>query len=148
MGAQRAQVRLHVLGAGPSTEAELLAWAPSCPPATMRVYLRKLVEAGRLATRDLEPDGTKLYWAPPDALGPAPVAQSQADPRAVEEQIAALEAEHVELRYDTNVKGHMERLHRYNEVRDTTQDILGRIASAEGTTVAALYERYGLELGN
>ncbi len=54
----------------------------------------------------------------------------------------------VEGRYDREVQEHMTRLHRYNETRDATQELLGRVAVAEGTTVAALYERFGLETGD
>ena len=43
---------------------------------------------------------------------------------------------------------HIDKLHEYNEVKDVGQLLLGKIAEVEGTTTAALYERFGLELDN
>ncbi|XP_067660705.1 DNA repair protein SWI5 homolog [Haliotis asinina] len=41
---------------------------------------------------------------------------------------------------------HIEKLHEYNEIKDTGQMILGRIATMEAVRTKDLYERYGLEL--
>lgn len=38
----------------------------------------------------------------------------------------------------------MDLLHRYNDIRDATQAIMGEIAVANATTVRSLYLRYGL----
>ena len=35
-------------------------------------------------------------------------------------------------------------LHKYNDIRDATQVLMGAIAVAEGSTVRNLYRRYGL----
>lgn len=41
---------------------------------------------------------------------------------------------------------HIDKLHEYNEMKDTGQLLLGKIAEVEGTTTATLYETFGLEL--
>ena len=41
---------------------------------------------------------------------------------------------------------HIDKLHEYNEMKDVGQLLLGKIAEVEGTTTAALYEKFGLEL--
>ncbi len=41
---------------------------------------------------------------------------------------------------------HIDKLHEYNEMKDTGQLLLGKIAEVEGTTTATLYEKFGLEL--
>lgn len=41
---------------------------------------------------------------------------------------------------------HIDKLHEYNEVKDMGQLLLGKLAEVEGTTTAALYERFGLKL--
>ncbi|XP_046547763.1 DNA repair protein SWI5 homolog [Haliotis rubra] len=41
---------------------------------------------------------------------------------------------------------HIEKLHEYNEIKDTGQMILGRIATMEAVRTKDLYERYSLGL--
>jgi hypothetical protein len=139
----------------PVTEDEVLLWAARAAPAdTVRVLLRKCERDGELMRREVQV-GDKtvaLFWAP---AGAAEAGQrdshQESGPKSdgaagVEEAIAALAG--VEERYEREVKGHMDRLHLYNETKDAAQDILGRVATAEGTTVSALYPRYGLETGD
>jgi len=44
----------------------------------------------------------------------------------------------------SDLKTVMDQLHRYNDVKDATQIILGSLANLEGSTVGELHERYGL----
>jgi hypothetical protein len=137
----------------PVTEDEVLQWAARAAPAdTVRMLLRKCERDGELMRREVQV-GDKtvaLFWAPagPPEAGQREAPQESAAPKSegVEEAIAALAW--VEERYEREVKGHMDRLHLYNETKDAAQDILGRVATAEGATVSALYPRYGLETGD
>ena len=143
----------------PVTEDEALEWAARAAPAdTVRMLLRKCERDGDLMRREVQV-GAKtvaVYWAPAvaaeaglldaSAARTAATPASTTAPEGVEHAIAALAG--VEERYEREVKGHMDRLHVYNETKDAAQDILGRVATAEGTTVSALYPRYGLESGD
>lgn len=44
----------------------------------------------------------------------------------------------------SDVKIVMDLLHRFNEVKDATQIVLGRLASVEGKTLQQMHERFGL----
>ncbi len=135
-------------------EDEVLAWAARAAPAdTVRMLLRKCERDGDLLRREVQVGAhvVGIYWAPAACVeaGPAALptaAASMNDEAAVEAAIAALSG--VDEQYEREVKGHMDRLHLYNETKDAAQDILGRLASAEGTTVSALYPRFGLESGD
>ncbi len=138
----------------PVTEDEVLQWARRAAPAdTVRMLLRKCERDGGLMRREVQV-GDKtvaVFWAPagPAEAGAPKGPEQGASPESsdgVEEAIAALAG--VEERYEREVKGHMDRLHVYNETKDAAQDILGRVATAEGTTVSALYPRYDLEMGD
>ncbi|KAJ3166589.1 swi5-like zinc finger protein [Geranomyces variabilis] len=65
----------------------------------------------------------------------------------LENEKQALEAE---LKPGTDVDAenaaHIKRLHDYNEVKDTGQMLLGKLAEFEGTTTRAMYERFDLGL--
>ena len=50
----------------------------------------------------------------------------------------------VEKEYEEKVQAHIDRLHRYNEVKDAAQALLGRLAAMRGTTTAELYEEFGI----
>jgi len=41
---------------------------------------------------------------------------------------------------------YVDRLHKYNEIKDVAQSVIGRIAEKEGTTTRNLYERFDLDL--
>ncbi|KAF9288608.1 swi5-like zinc finger protein [Mortierella alpina] len=41
---------------------------------------------------------------------------------------------------------HIKELHRYNEIKDVGQIILGKCAEVEGTTIKEQYEKYGLDI--
>lgn len=43
---------------------------------------------------------------------------------------------------------HITKLHEYNEIKDTGQMVLGRIAEAKGVTTQTLYEQFGLMLND
>lgn len=49
-----------------------------------------------------------------------------------------------EARRKTSATDTMEQLHRYNDVKDATQIVIGAIARANGVTVASLHEKYDL----
>ena len=89
-------------------------------------------------------------------LTPHTSSRTNKTPAAVEAEIQELktelekvEKEIAELSESYSVdelEGHIAALHRYNEVKDAGQILLGKLAEVEGTTTASLYERYGLEL--
>lgn len=39
----------------------------------------------------------------------------------------------------------MKALHRYNDIKDATQEVLGRLAILEGVTVAEMHRKYNLQ---
>ena len=39
---------------------------------------------------------------------------------------------------------HIDALHEYNEIKDATQAVLGRLAVIDGVTTKELHEKYGL----
>ena len=64
-------------------------------------------------------------------------------------QLEAANREIVELSTDYHedeLQDHIERLHQYNEIKDVGQMLLGKIAEVEGTTTAAVHERFGLNI--
>ena len=63
----------------------------------------------------------------------------------VEGEIAELAAEGCQ---EAELQAHINALHDYNEIKDTGQLLLGKMAELEGTTTTSLYERFGLELDN
>lgn len=46
----------------------------------------------------------------------------------------------------TDLKSEMQALHKYNEMKDLTQVVLGYLADSEQCTVAELHKRYNLPL--
>ena len=49
--------------------------------------------------------------------------------------------------YDTEeLQHHIKKLHEYNEIKDTGQSLLGKIAEVDRVTTTHLYERFGLIL--
>ena len=49
---------------------------------------------------------------------------------------------------EEDLQQHIDALHRYNEMKDAGQLLLGKMAELEGTTTTALYHRFGLQLDN
>ncbi|XP_038046569.1 DNA repair protein SWI5 homolog [Patiria miniata] len=47
---------------------------------------------------------------------------------------------------EEELQTHIEKMHEYNELKDTGQMLLGKIALVEGVTTKDLYERFGLNL--
>lgn len=62
--------------------------------------------------------------------------------KEVEEEIASFP----EAYREDELQLHIEKLHEYNEMKDTGQVLIGKIAEVNGTTTAALYEEFGLQL--
>lgn len=50
--------------------------------------------------------------------------------------------------HEDELQVHIDKLHEYNEVKDAGQILLGKIAEVQGTTTAAVYERFGLDLAD
>ncbi|TCD64745.1 swi5-like zinc finger protein [Steccherinum ochraceum] len=67
-------------------------------------------------------------------------------------RIAALEQEVAELQKvlgegqnaDEIVSKHIKLLHRYNEAKDATQILIGKLAMHRGSTIKEVHEEYGL----
>ncbi|KAI6154099.1 DNA repair protein, partial [Pisolithus tinctorius] len=61
----------------------------------------------------------------------------------VEQLQAEINALQARLGYEANaetiVSNHIKLLHRYNEAKDATQILVGRLASLKGTTVRQIY---------
>ncbi|XP_033642830.1 uncharacterized protein LOC117302940 [Asterias rubens] len=49
---------------------------------------------------------------------------------------------------EDELRTHITKMHEYNELKDTGQMILGKIAMIDGVTTKDLYERFGLELND
>lgn len=69
----------------------------------------------------------------------------------LKKELATLDAEMEELllekeKHDQQLQALIEDLHRYNDLKDTAQNIFGRLAELEGTTTKEMYKRYDLEL--
>ncbi len=65
---------------------------------------------------------------------------------SMSQELDSLRLRKDEMTTEQQVKAHMERLHRYNELKDIGQELLGRLAEIEKTKVENLYENYSLEL--
>ncbi|XP_065175609.1 DNA repair protein SWI5 homolog [Sycon ciliatum] len=76
----------------------------------------------------------------------------------VEDKVRKLKAECAEARDEVakleqtynveELQVYIDLLHEYNEVKDTTQMVLGRLAEIRGTTVRQLHDAYGLRPGD
>lgn len=60
----------------------------------------------------------------------------------INEEIALLASSYSE----EELQLHIQKLHEYNEIKDTGQILLGKIAEFEGVTTSSLYERFDLSL--
>ncbi|KIJ53943.1 hypothetical protein M422DRAFT_24941 [Sphaerobolus stellatus SS14] len=64
---------------------------------------------------------------------------------ALEEEIMKLHGELGEAEdAEKIVNNHIKRLHRYNEAKDATQLLIGKLAAIRQATVKELHEEYGL----
>ncbi|KAJ3154151.1 swi5-like zinc finger protein [Geranomyces michiganensis] len=125
--------------------------------------LDSLLTAGQIARRTIPKTDIVVYWIPP-GLSVTPVA-SPARPlrlkaeEVLSREIANLRAKIAELEDEgraieadlipgTDVEAenaaHIKRLHDYNEVKDTGQMLLGKLAECEGTTTRSMYKRFDL----
>ncbi|KAJ2459036.1 swi5-like zinc finger protein, partial [Coemansia sp. RSA 2322] len=43
---------------------------------------------------------------------------------------------------------HIDRLHRYNDIKDAGQVLFGKLAELQGKTVKEVYEEYGVDLAD
>ncbi|KAI8599184.1 Swi5-domain-containing protein [Dissophora ornata] len=81
---------------------------------------------------------------------------AEEDARIVELKAAILDLERQKLEIIKGIRGegtpseiidrHIKQLHRYNEIKDAGQIILGKCAELEGTTIKKQYEAFGLDL--
>jgi hypothetical protein len=46
---------------------------------------------------------------------------------------------------EEDITHYIDLLHRYNDLKDAGQAMLGKLAELEGTTTRAMYERFGLD---
>jgi hypothetical protein len=109
------------------------------------MLLHKSVHDGGLKTREV--GDVPIYWVPAVKVSSQQVAVKEkeegGDGEDMQSQIEELKW--VEERYEQEVLGYMEQLHRYNETKDVAQELIGRVASVQGQTVKAMYPKYGLE---
>ncbi|ORY35040.1 Swi5-domain-containing protein [Naematelia encephala] len=64
----------------------------------------------------------------------------------LEKDIALLESELSGKNPDEITATHIKRLHTYNEIKDTTQALIGKLAVLNNTTIRAVHEDLGLPL--
>jgi hypothetical protein len=62
--------------------------------------------------------------------------------KQLDEEISSLS----EIYSEDELKEHIDMLHQYNEIKDTGQTLLGKLAELKGTTTKAMYEEFGLSL--
>ncbi|KAI0052713.1 hypothetical protein FA95DRAFT_1675071 [Auriscalpium vulgare] len=90
--------------------------------------------------------------SPPPIFSIPAIMHARTSVKKQEERIAALQAqiEQLEKRFgpgeDPNklVNDHIKLLHRYNEAKDATQIIIGKLASFKQTTIRQIHEDYDL----
>ncbi|CAK9794557.1 DNA repair protein SWI5 homolog [Anthophora plagiata] len=63
--------------------------------------------------------------------------------KVLDQELSSLKNQRTEFR---TIQEIMDLLHRYNDIKDVTQVVLGAIAVANRTTVKSLYRRYSLSL--
>lgn len=63
----------------------------------------------------------------------------------LEREIAELQSENLSLE---ELDRQMDLLHRYNDIKDAAQVVMGRLAELENVTVKVLHEKYEAPLGN
>ncbi|XP_025113064.1 DNA repair protein SWI5 homolog isoform X1 [Pomacea canaliculata] len=84
------------------------------------------------------------------SAGPELVQSLAKEIKELEGQLAEVENQIEELRQDgleeSELAVHIEKLHEYNDIKDTAQMILGHIATLQGVRARDLYPQYGLEL--
>lgn len=71
------------------------------------------------------------------------VAELQRRKEQLDSEIALLETEGYNIE---ELECHIDKMHEYNDIKDTGQSLLGRIAALRGTTTGDLYSHFGLEL--
>ncbi|XP_020795879.1 DNA repair protein SWI5 homolog [Boleophthalmus pectinirostris] len=71
------------------------------------------------------------------------VSELQRRREQLDSEIALLEAEGCNVE---ELEQHIDKLHEYNDIKDTGQLLLGRIAALRGTTTRDLYTHFGLDL--
>jgi len=64
------------------------------------------------------------------------------------EEIAELEKELNGKDPHVAMKEHIDLLHEYNELKDATQGMIGKMANMKDTTITQLHDDYGLTLGD
>eukprot|EP00730_Choanoeca_flexa_P019355 TRINITY_DN9447_c0_g2_i2.p1 TRINITY_DN9447_c0_g2~~TRINITY_DN9447_c0_g2_i2.p1 ORF type:complete len:213 (+),score=27.39 TRINITY_DN9447_c0_g2_i2:60-641(+) len=83
------------------------------------------------------------------AAGPQPDAASLEEERAkLVQEVAELkkEAEHLSEKFDqAELDEHIDNLHKYNEMKDLAQEVLGALAAQKGVTVQDMYQEYDID---
>jgi len=137
-----------------STVAEFLSRAGRpCNEAEIRsavgdrfdAEIKELVAAHKIETRSLpwkgHSDSLNVFWL---------TNSSETDELAIlRRRLQTIETEltgYDKQEYDKEIVDHMNRLHDYNELKDTAQMLMGQLAVIEGGLTRDLYKRYGLEL--
>ncbi|XP_035685320.1 DNA repair protein SWI5 homolog [Branchiostoma floridae] len=98
-----------------------------------------------------------LKTLPPKVRSPAPAPSTSKDPALVAAEVEALRKKEAELKeqiaqleqegYDVeDLPECIQVLHRYNEMKDVGQMLLGRLATLEGVTTREMYHEFDLEL--
>ncbi|KAL1514162.1 hypothetical protein ABEB36_003467 [Hypothenemus hampei] len=75
------------------------------------------------------------------------IAELKLKVRSLKKQIAILTREIndlLEQGVSEDLRPEMQALHEYNDIKDTTQMVLGRLAQAQGCTVTELHKKYNL----
>eukprot|EP00741_Cyanophora_paradoxa_P011610 tig00020563_g11218.t1 len=89
-----------------------------------------------------------------DAAAPEAAASSSVAPAEVKDsaedlkkEIADLDAEIAKWEErDREINRHIDRLHRYNDIKDAGQKMLGRLAEIHGTTTKEMYKQFDVPL--
>jgi len=88
-------------------------------------------------------DGTllRIYWAT-SPCGEEERAILQAEIQRLNQELLQSNTQE----YDKEIVLHMNRLHDYNDLKDTAQMLMGQLAVIEGVLTRDLYKRYHLDL--
>ncbi|TPX38683.1 hypothetical protein SeMB42_g06599 [Synchytrium endobioticum] len=142
--------------------------ASSSSSSELEAIIQQLVQDGILIKKDVaiktsdaaEAPTTILYARPGSDNTISSVKTQQIknnliqDITTLQSRVADLSAENAELDnfigsrsddVDPSLAEHIMMLHRYNEIKDIGQMILGKLAEMESTTTKGMYARFGLD---
>jgi hypothetical protein len=136
-----------------------------CGVAYSEDRLDSLVHSGEVQIVE----GTKdIYWSPPPSLKGRTTLNKVFSPGKVEEksktirQIVDLRSKLISLTQEFDIlnskksefvspdllKQHINRLHKYNELKDIGQLLIGKIAEMDGKSISSVYEDFDLPVEN